>query len=94
MVLAILISTLAGFLWIIGLAILLVKSIRPSDTRTSHKEGSIIVFFTAFPSSIFISTKVGDSPSEVTIARICLAVLVVFFLTFFIALNEVVNHHA
>ena len=91
MILAILISSIAAIFWLIGLGVLLIKSIKPSVTRGSHQDGAMVVFFSAFARAVFIKTKVINSANEINIARICLVFLMVFFVSFIIAVNEVVQ---
>jgi hypothetical protein len=93
-ILAILISSIAAILWLIGLGVLFIKSIKPSVIRGSHQDGAVVVFFSAFARAIFIKTKVINSTNEINIARICLVFLMVFFVSFIIAINEVVQNLA
>jgi hypothetical protein len=94
MILAILISSLAAILWLMGLGILFAKSIKPSTFRCSHKDGAIVVFFSSFARAVYIKTSVMNSGSEIIIARFCLGFLILFFVSFIIAINEVIQYHA
>jgi hypothetical protein len=91
---AILVSFLAGILWLIGLVILFTKSIKPSAFRGSNQQGAVVVFFSAFARAVFIKTRVMNSDREILIARICLGILMLCFTSFIIAVNEVIKHHA
>jgi hypothetical protein len=94
MIFSILVGFLAGILWIVGLGILFVKCIKPSDLRGSHKEGGVLVFFSAFGRAIFLSPKVINSSSEVIIARCCLVILVIFLVSFSVGLVGIIEHNA
>lgn len=94
MIFATLVSFIAGILWLLGLGLLLLRSINPSDLRGSHKDGSVIVFFSAFARAVFIKTRVDNSNLEILIARSCLVILIIFFISFSVAVVQVFEHHA
>jgi hypothetical protein len=92
MIFSILVSSLAGILWIVGLCILLAKCLKHSDLRGSHKGGGILVFFSAMGRAVFLSPSVINSSSEVAIARCCLVILAIFMVSFGAALVGVIGH--